>query len=102
MVDKYVVDDQKDDKQTIRELAAKINELVEVVVNPPVAPRARPAPTALDHLRFIETMLQRVQSGPCTFILQSAPSAEATAVQQSITASQESVRLLKVVLEAAQ
>lgn len=102
MVDKYQISTGKTDKQTLVELVEKVNEIVEVVSARAGHPQ-RQLPGPLEHIQFIETMLQRVQSGPVTFLVQTGQSSDATlSLQQAIVASQKALQLLKTELVIAQ
>lgn len=101
MVDKFVIDDQKDDKQTLKELASKVNELVEALTKSQAAQvnlASRRQPKPADHLNFVEAMLKRLITGPVVNLTKADQSEAALGIQTAIAASLKAVIAYKAQL----
>lgn len=102
MVEKLVIDEQKDDKQTLRELVAKVNELVDAVgsvCKSPLELRTRRVPDKTAHVRFMETMCQRLQSGSMMYLYQVEPNELTKEIRTALTALQTTIQEYKKSLE---
>ncbi len=100
MIKKYVLDEQKDDKQTIKELVAKVNELISTTSGQTVDLQKRREYDKRDHVRFIESTGQRLQSGPMALLYQADPNALTKAMQTTLTVFQEAVQVYRQSIES--
>lgn len=97
MIEKFVVDPQKDQDQTILELAQRLNEMVDVVNSPalragrPVLPTPGPA----QHIAFIEMTTQRLLTGPYKLLDETEPNDLTKTIGEALTTLQGAVKAYK-------
>lgn len=80
------------------ELTDKLNELIEVVniTSSRSLPPHMTMPTSKQHVAYIETMLQRLESGPCKSLSQVEPaSTMVVAIGEAFRKLQEAVQAYK-------
>lgn len=91
MIDKFVVDEQKEDKETIKELVTKINELVAAANSPSnVAPPRREI-KPVEYAAHLMSFGQRVRSGPLQMLVQMDPCPLVTAIDEALATFQVAV-----------
>lgn len=98
MIDRYEVDDQKEDKQTIKELAAKVNEVIDILASR-VSLVTRPPGRVVAPLQLIEYMLAmttRTISGPFATLVREVKGDDlVTAVGSTLTQLQNALQAYK-------
>lgn len=97
MVDRYVVDPEKDQDQTIIELAQKLNEVIEVISSQQVslASRRPPVPGPAQHVEYLEMMAKRLETGPYAAL---EPNELTKAIGEALTKLQAAVEVYKASL----
>jgi len=91
MVEKLVLDPQKEDKQNIVELTNKLNEVIESVGRRPRPAVSPPQPSKLQYVEYLEKMGQRIRSGPLMFIRQEDPNELTQAIEDALGVLQDAV-----------
>jgi len=95
MVEKLVLDPQKEDKQNIVELTNKLNEVIESVGRRPRPAVSPPQPSKLQYVEYIEKMCQRIRSVPLAFVRQADPDDLTKAIEDALDAFEVAVMVYK-------
>lgn len=97
MIDKIAIDSEME--VTTNTLAAKLNEVIDVLCNQ-MSPRLR-APGPAQHIDYLEAMAERLKTGPYKALSESGPSNDlAKAIGDALTKFQETVQAYKKSLVA--
>jgi len=93
MVTQYVVDPQKDQNQTILELAQKLNEVIAVLSQP--AMRAGRPPGPAQYIEYLSSMAKRLETGPLKQLSEAEPNELTVAIGDALSKFQAAVEAYK-------
>lgn len=99
MITKYEVDEQKEDKETIKELVAKVNEVIAAANTPPSVGPPRREVTTAECVVHLVSFGQRMRSGPLQLLCQKDSGPLVKAIDDAFTTFQNAVAAYKKSIE---